>query len=139
MYSIEELKKKYDEGTYKIIGAAMEVHRHLGCGFLEAVYGDALAIEFASRNIPFEREKLINIKYKDTTLEHYYVADFVCYDSIIVELKAVTELNKTFEAQVLNYLNATGYESGLLINFGELSLKHHRIFNSTNNKSVKSV
>jgi GxxExxY protein len=139
MYSIEELKKKYDEGTYKIIGAAMEVHRHLGCGFLEAVYGDALAIEFASRNIPFEREKLINIKYKDTTLEHYYVADFVCYDSIIVELKAVTELNKTFEAQVLNYLNATGYESGLLINFGELSLKHHRIFNATNNKSVKSV
>jgi len=139
MYSIEELKKKYDEETYKIIGAAMEVHRHLGCGFLEAVYGDALAIEFTNRNIPFEREKLINIKYKDTTLEHYYVADFVCYDSIIVELKAVTELNKTFEAQVLNYLNATGYESGLLINFGELSLKHHRIFNATNNKSVKSV
>ena len=91
MYSIEELKKKYDEETYKIIGAAMEVHRHLGCGFLEAVYGDALAIEFTNRNIPFEREKLINIKYKDTTLEHYYVADFVCYDSIIVELKAVTE------------------------------------------------
>jgi GxxExxY protein len=139
MYSIEELKKKYDEETYKIIGAAMEVHRHLGCGFLEAVYGDALAIEFTNRNIPFEREKLINIKYKDTTLEHYYVADFVCYDSIIVELKAVTELNKTFEAQVLNYLNATGYESGLLINFGELSLKHHRIFNATKNKSVKSV
>jgi GxxExxY protein len=139
MYSIEELKKKYDEGTYKIIGAAMEVHRYLGCGFLEAVYGDALAIEFTNRNIPFEREKLINIKYKATTLEHYYVADFVCYDSIIVELKAVTELNKTFEAQVLNYLNATGYESGLLINFGELSLKHHRIFNATNNKSVKSV
>ena len=139
MYSIEELKKKYDEETYKIIGAAMEVHRHLGCGFLEAVYGDALDIEFSNRNIPFEREKLINIKYKDTTLEHYYVADFVCYDSIIVELKAVTELNKTFEAQVLNYLNATGYESGLLINFGELSLKHHRIFNATKNKSVKSV
>ena len=139
MYSIEELKKKYDEGTYKIIGAAMEVHRYLGCGFLEAVYGDALAIEFTNRNIPFEREKLINIKYKDTTLEHYYVADFVCYDSIIVELKAVTELNKTFEAQVLNYLNATGYESGLLINFGELSLKHHRIFNAAKNKSVKSV
>ena len=139
MYSIEELKKKYDEETYKIIGAAMEVHRHLGCGFLEAVYGDALAIEFTNRNIPFEREKLINIKYKDITLEHYYVADFVCYDSIIVELKAVTELNKTFEAQILNYLNATGYESGLLINFGELSLKHHRIFNATKNKSVKSV
>jgi GxxExxY protein len=131
MYSIEELRKKYDEGTYKIIGAAMEVHRHLGCGFLEAVYGDALAIEFANRNIPFEREKTVNINYKDVTLAHYYVADFVCYDSIIVELKAVAELNKTFDSQVLNYLNATGYESGLLINFGEQSMKHHRIFNAS--------
>ena len=129
MYSIEALKKKYDEETYQIIGAAMEVHRRLGCGFLEAVYGDALAIEMKTREIPFEREKLINIRYKDQTLEHYYVADFVCYGKIIVELKSVSELNKTFDAQVLNYLNATGYESGLLINFGEISLKHHRIFN----------
>ena len=130
MYSIEALKKKYDEETYQIIGAAMEVHRHLGCGFLEAVYGDALAIEMKTREIPFEREKLINIRYKDQTLEHYYVADFVCFENIIVEIKSVTELNKTFDAQVLNYLNATGFESGLLINFGELSLKHHRIFNA---------
>ena len=136
MYSIEELKKRYDEATYEIIGAAMEVHRHLGCGFLEAVYGDAIAIEFANRKIPFEREKLVNIKYKDVTLAHYYVADFVCFNSIVVELKAVAEMNKTFDSQVLNYLNATGYESGLLINFGELSLKHHRFFNASrrNNK-----
>ena len=133
MYSIEALKKKYDEDTYQIIGAAMEVHRHLGCGFLEAVYGDALAIEMKAREIPFEREKLINIRYKDQTLEHYYVADFVCFGEIIVELKSVSELNKTFDAQVLNYLNATGFESGLLINFGELSLKHHRIFNANKN------
>ena len=133
MYSIEALKKKYDEETYQIIGAAMEVHRQLGCGFLEAVYGDALAIEMKIREIPFEREKLINIRYKDQTLEHYYVADFVCYGEIIVELKSVSELNKTFDAQVLNYLNATGFESGLLINFGEISLKHHRIFNVNKN------
>ena len=133
MYSIEALKKKYDEDTYQIIGAAMEVHRHLGCGFLEAVYGDALAIEMKAREIPFEREKLINIRYKDQTLEHYYVADFVCFGEIIVELKSVSELNKTFDAQVLNYLNATGFGSGLLINFGELSLKHHRIFNANKN------
>ena len=111
----------------------MEVHRHLGCGFLEAVYGDALAIEMKAREIPFEREKLINIRYKDQTLEHYYVADFVCFGEIIVELKSVSELNKTFDAQVLNYLNATGFESGLLINFGEISLKHHRIFNVNKN------
>ena len=133
MYSIEALKKKYDEETYQIIGAAMEVHRHLGCGFLEAVYGDALAIEMKAREIPFEREKLINIRYKDQTLEHYYVADFVCFGEIIVELKSVSKLNKTFDAQVLNYLNATGFESGLLINFGEISLKHHRIFNANKN------
>ena len=133
MYSIEALKKKYDEETYQIIGAAMEVHRHLGCGFLEAVYEDALAIEMKAREIPFEREKLINIRYKDQTLEHYYVADFVCFGEIIVELKSVSELNKTFDAQVLNYLNATGFESGLLINFGEISLKHHRIFNVNKN------
>ena len=87
----------------------------------------------ASPAFPFEREKIINIEYKGVPIEHYYVADFVCFDHIIVELKAVTELNKTFDAQVLNYLNATGYETGLLINFGESSLKHHRIFNACRN------
>ena len=133
MYSIEALKQKYEDETYQIIGAAMEVHRQLGCGFLEAVYGDALKIEMTNRKIPFEREKIINIEYKGVPIEHYYVADFVCFDHIIVELKAVTELNKTFDAQVLNYLNATGYETGLLINFGETSLKHHRIFNASRN------
>ena len=133
MYSIEALKQKYEDETYQIIGAAMEVHRQLGCGFLEAVYGDALKIEMTNRKIPFEREKIINIEYKGVPIEHYYVADFVCFDHIIVELKAVTELNKTFDAQVLNYLNATGYETGLLINFGESSLKHHRIFNACRN------
>ena len=140
MYSIEALKKQYDETTYQIIGAAMEVHRELGNGFLEAVYGDALAIEMNIRHIPFEREKKINVTYKNNIIEHYYVADFVCYGGIIVELKAVSELNKTSDSQVLNYLNATGYESGLLINFGETSLKHHRLFNVNEKKNtVKSV
>ena len=137
MYSIETLKKQYDERTYQIIGAAMEVHRELGNGFLEAVYGDALAIEMNIRHIPFEREKKINVTYKKNILEHYYIAYFVCYGSIIVELKAVSELNKTFDSQVLNYLYATGYESGLLMNFGETSLKHHRLFNV--NEKKKSV
>ena len=138
MYSIEALKNKYENETYQIIGAAMEVHRQLGCGFLEAVYGDALKIELTERNIPFEREKKITINYKGESLEHYYAADFVCFDHIIVELKAVTELNKVYDAQIINYLNATGYETGLLINFGESSLKHHRLFNARR-KSVKSV
>ena len=125
--------------TYAIIGACMEVHNTLGRSFSEKVYQDALEVEFKLRKIPYEREKHILVNYKGVKLAHDFFADFICYDKVIVELKAVTELNKTFEAQVLNYLNATGYESGLLINFGELSLKHHRIFNATKNKSVKSV
>ena len=132
MYSIEALKKKYEAETYHIIGAAMEVHRQLGAGFLEPVYGDAFAMELRNRLIPFEREYKINIKYKGETIDHYYVADFVCYNHVIVELKAVSELTKTYDSQVLNYLNATGFEVGLLINFGETSLRYHRHFNARN-------
>jgi GxxExxY protein len=133
MYSIELLKQKYEKQTYQIIGAAMEVHRHLGSGFVEQVYGDALAIEFTKRDIPFEREKQIDIYYKGEKLSHYYVSDFICYQNIIVELKAVTEINKIHQAQVLHYLNATKHETGLLINFGETSLRHYRFFNANNN------
>lgn len=133
MYSIEELKTRYEAETYQVIGAAMEVHRQLGCGFLEAVYGDALAFEFKEKNISFEREKKIDIYYKGEKLEHYYQADFLCFDHIVVELKAVSELVKSHDSQVLNYLNAKGYEVGLLFNFGEVSLKYHRLFNARNN------
>jgi len=118
----------YKEETYKIIGAAMEVHRTLGCGFLEAVYQEALAIEFEKQNIPFRQEKKIQIQYKDQTLSKYYEADFICYDKIIVETKAIKEIVGIHEAQIINYLKATELKIGLLINFGTESLEHKRLF-----------
>ncbi len=116
----------YKKETYNIIGAMMEVHNVLGCGFLEAVYQEALAIEFELRNIPFEREKKLNVYYKHIQLQKYYEADFYCYDSIVVEIKALSELTSTHEALLLNYLKATDARIGLLANFGEPSLKYKR-------------
>jgi GxxExxY protein len=117
----------YGSESYKIIGAAMEVHKHLGCGFLEAVYQEALTIEFRERNIDFLREAAVQIEYKGVTLMKEYFADFICYDKIIVELKAADELSGKHVAQVLNYLKATGYKLGLLINFGAESLEFKRL------------
>ncbi len=117
----------YEQETYKIIGAAMEVHSTLGSGFLEAVYQEALAIEFEKRSIPFKKEKRLEISYKDQKLSKYYEADFICYDKIIVETKAIKELSGIDEAQVINYLKATGLKIGLLINFGAESLEHKRL------------
>lgn len=118
--------------TYAIIGAAMEVHKHLGCGFLEIVYQEALGHELNERGIPYTREDKIEIQYKNKILSKYYVADFICYNSVIVELKALSELSKEHEAQILNYLKATGKKVGLLINFGEKSLKYKRIIANNN-------
>ena len=109
----------YKEESYKILGAAFAVHRELGCGFLERVYQDALEYEFRERGIPYEREKKIQIMYKGKPLGEPYRADFVCYDKIIVELKAVEELQGIHRSQVVNYLKATGMKLGLLVNFGE--------------------
>jgi GxxExxY protein len=117
----------YKVEAYNIIGAAMNVHRELGCGFLEGVYAEALEIEFAEQGIPYIREALLQIDYKGHTLRKSYVADFICYDKIVVELKALSALDSAFEAQVLNYLKATGFKLGILINFGEQSLKYKRI------------
>ncbi len=119
----------YKEETFKIIGAMMEVHKTLGCGFLEAVYQEALAIEFQLRNIPFEREKKMTIYYKEFELGTHYKADFYCYDKIVVELKALSALIPTHEAITLHYLNATNSKVGLLANFGEPSLKYKRLVN----------
>lgn len=116
----------YKEETFAIIGAMMEVHRTLGCGFLEVVYQEALAIEFELRNIPFEREKRLNIYYKDFQLQKFFEADFYCYDKIVVELKALSELTTTHEAILINYLKSTDARIGLLANFGESSLKYKR-------------
>lgn len=116
-----------DKQTYGIIGAAMSVHRELGRGFLEPVYQDALEQEFLLQNIPFEREKELPVFYKKTRLRSFYRMDFVCYDSIIVELKALPEISSKEESQVLNYLKASGFHRALLINFGTKSLEHKRI------------
>ena len=109
----------YRDESYKIRGALFAVHNELGCGFLERVYQDALEYEFKERGIPYEREKLIQIMYKGKPLGEPYRADFVCYGKIIVELKAVEELQGIHRAQVVNYLKATGMKLGLLVNFGE--------------------
>ena len=119
----------YQEESYKIRGAIFAVHRELGCGFLERVYQDALEYEFRERGIPYEREKLIQIMYKGKPLGEPYRADFVCYDKIIVELKALSELEGVHRAQVINYLKAAKMKLGLLINFGETSAKVERILN----------
>ena len=104
--------------TYNINGAAMHVYNVLGHGFLEAVYQEALEIEFQRRGIPYEREKELSIDYDGKILKQTYKADFVCYDNIIVELKAVSKLESSHRSQVFNYLKATGYKVALLYNFG---------------------
>ena len=104
--------------SYAINGAAFHVYNKLGHGFLEAVYQEALEIEFQRRNIPYEREKELRIQYEDVVLKQTYRADFVCFDKIIVELKAVSALDDAHRSQVFNYLHATGYKLGLLYNFG---------------------
>ena len=115
-----------DPRTYKIIGAAMEVHRQLGCGFLEAVYQEALALELKDREIPFKRELLFPVSYKGLRLHNQFRPDFICFDSVIVELKALAILSSVDDAQLINYLKVTGYHTGLLLNFGTRSLQQRR-------------
>ena len=117
---------KRDPKTYAIIGAAMEVHRRLGPGFLEAVYQDALEIEFQMRSIPAEREVTLPVYYRGVQLSSFYRVDFVCFGTIIVELKALSRLSGTEESQIINYLKASKLEIGLLLNFGEPSLVYKR-------------
>jgi GxxExxY protein len=108
----------YKDETYKIIGACFEVYKEKGCGFLEAVYQECLEIELGLQNIPFVPKPSLLLKYKGRPLRQTYAPDIICYDKIVVELKAVSALVDENRAQVLNYLNATGHEVGLLINFG---------------------
>ncbi len=110
----------YKREVFEIIGAAIEVHEELGHGFLEAVYQEAIQIEMMRRNIPFDAQKSLRIRYKNQILNKEYVADFICYEKIIIELKALNELSGKEEAQILHYLKATGLRVGLLINFGSV-------------------
>lgn len=123
-----------DPRTHEIIGAAMEVHRELGCGFLEPVYHAALAIEFETRDLPFEHENEVPVHYRGCKLDVKYRADFICYGSVIVEVKALSRLSSIEESQLINYLKGTGIELGLLINFGGRSLEWKRFIRSDRGK-----
>jgi GxxExxY protein len=124
--SAKSVESRSDPNTYAIIGAAMEVHRHLGSGFLEAVYQKALARELLARGVPHQSEVELPVSYKGQRLDVSYRADFICYDTIVVELKALARLSGVEESQLINYLKATGLETGLLVNFGAKSLEYRR-------------
>ena len=124
-----KLVDQRDPQTYAIIGACMEVHKKLGSGFLESVYAEALEIEFKRLEIPFNREKKLPVYYDNQLLKKYFKADFVCFDSIILELKATKFLIEIDYKQTLNNIKATQFKLGLLINFGTPSLIYKRIVN----------
>jgi len=118
----------YRDESYAIMGACFEVYKEKGHGFVEPVYQECMEIELASRDIPFEAQKALPLDYKGTPLKHSYIPDLVCYGKIIVELKAVSALTDEHRAQVLNYLKATGYRLGILVNFGHHpKLQHERL------------
>jgi len=136
MESIEKIVFK--EESFKIIGACMKVHRTLGPGFLEAVYEEALEKEFQGQKIPFKKQVKLELYYENQKLKKQYRADFVCYDSIILEIKAVTLIPIAFYAQLKNYLKCTNTELGMLINFGTPSLTYKRILNSKNSRNSRN-
>jgi GxxExxY protein len=119
----------FKDESYHIIGAYMEVHKKLGSGFLESVYSEALGLEFKKVNIPYEREKKLPVFYDNQPLNKYFRADFVCYKSIIVELKATKYLIDADRQQTLNNLKATQFKLGIIVNFGTPSLIYKRIVN----------
>jgi GxxExxY protein len=118
----------YKDLTREIIGAAMEVHKTLGCGFLESVYEESLAVEFDLRGIQFEKQKPLDVFYKEQNVKQF-VCDFLVAGVVMVELKAVKEITESQKAQVLNYLRATSLKLGLLLNFGASSLQYKRVIN----------
>jgi GxxExxY protein len=105
--------------VYAIVGAAMEVYNELGAGFLESVYQEAMELEFGDRGIPFQAQVPLRIRFKDRVLKKAFCADFICFGAVLVELKAMEQLTKREEAQVINYLRATGLRVAVLINFGD--------------------
>ena len=116
-----------DPETYAIIGAAMRVHRELGSGFLEAVYQEAFERELQIQRIPYKREVELPVFYREERLNTFYKADFICFDTVIVELKALSNISNVEESQVINYLKASGKNKGLLINFGTNQLQYKRL------------
>lgn len=117
----------FKKESYQIIGVCMEVHNNLGPGFLEIVYKDALEYEFYKKGIPCSREKKFDVNYKGTILPHKFYADFVVFDKIILEVKAINEIADEFIAQAINYLRVSNNRLVLLVNFGELKLNYKQI------------
>ena len=130
-----ECMRTRENDTYAVIGAAMEVHNQLGCGFTEKVYQDALEREFQLQHIPYEREVRMRVMYKGEELQSDFIPDFVCYGKVIVELKAVQELEDMHRAQAINYGKVSGHPVSLLINFGNTSLEYERFYNSRNSRN----
>lgn len=108
----------YKDESFRIMGACFDVYKHMGNGFLEAVYQECLGYEFKDRNIAYVEHPKLNLKFKERTLKQSYVPDFLCYDKIIIEIKSVRKLADEHRAQVINYLKATDIKLGILINFG---------------------
>ena len=138
------MKETRDPETYAILGAAMEVHRELGHGFLEIVYQTAMALEFAERGIAFQDEVPLPIRYKGKLLTCSYRADFICFETGLVETEAISQLTGADRAQVINALKATGLMRALLVNFGTTSLQYERLafdpdVSSNLRKSAKSA
>ena len=124
----------FKDESYKIIGCCFEVYNQLGPGFLEAVYQEALAMEFTEQGVPFVEFAEMTINYKGNQLRKKYYPDFLCYQNIIVEIKALENLCSDHQAQVLNYLKGTNSPLGLLVNFGAARLQHQRFANTKNNR-----
>ena len=134
-----QIRMQKDQQSHAIIGTAMEVHRELGFGFLEAVYQCALALEFQDRQLPFRAEVPLPVRYKGKLLTCGYRADFICYDDFLVETKAIAELTRSDDAQLINELKATGLQRGLLLNFGASSLQFKRLVLTASENLRKSA
>ena len=119
-------KLLYEEETFKVIGACINVHKKLGNGFSETVYHQAIEKEFLNANIPFEEQKKVPIYYDGEPLDSFFVADFVCYNNILLDIKLVPNIQDQMQQQVVKYLKSSNIEVGMLINFGEQSLKWKR-------------
>ena len=124
-----QINLSFPAESHKIIGAAMAVHRYFGCGFTEKVYQDAFEIELKEQGIPYQREVQLHASYHGVQMTSTFIPDFICYDNIIIELKAVKELDDMHRSQTINYTKVAGFPLGILINFGESSLRFERFPN----------
>jgi len=124
-------KLLFEEESYKILGVCIAVHKKMGSGFQKEVYEEVIQREFVKNDIPFEKKKKLSLYYEGNPLQKYFIADFVCFDKIIFDLRSENFIHNNSKQQVVNYLKATNFQLGLLINFGEPSLKWKRLINTT--------